>query len=127
MTFSETPASAPWIMFRLCYPINSLKRFELPTAPRTANPSIRSGHRSVHRTEETPHTLVFLFTLDFYIVAVERAVACIIKQTRSSRGTKLVRFSFHLQRRRARDNSYHSPDFALLSETPSLRSLTKQV
>lgn len=75
MTFSETLASAPWIIFRLCYPINSLKPFELPTVPRTANPFIRSGHRSVHHTEETSHTWVFLFTLHFYIFAVERAMA----------------------------------------------------
>lgn len=131
MIFSEMLASAPRIIFRLSYPLNSLKRFELPAAPRTADPSVRSGRRSVlHHAEETPHILVLLIALQYWNkrhLCCRESCGMLHQRSYSSHGSKLVRFSFHLQQRQARDNSYHLHEFALLSETPPLRNLTEQV
>lgn len=131
MIFSEMLASASRIIFRLGYPINSLKRFELSAAPGTADPSIRSGHRNVlHHTEETPHTLVFLIALHHWnkrLFCCRERCGVLHQKYYSSHGAKLVRFGFHLEQRQVRENSSHSREFALLSETPPLRNLTEQV
>lgn len=112
-------------------PISSLKRFKLPAAPRMADPSVRSGHRSaLHHAEETPHILVFLITLHYWnkrLFCCTESCGMLHQKYCSSHGAKLVRFSFHLQQHQARGNSYHSYEFALLSETPPLRNLVEEV
>lgn len=131
MIFSEILASAPRIIFRLSYPSDSLKQFELSAAPRRADPSVRSGHRSVlYHCEEIPHILVFLFALHYLNKrhsCCRESCGMLHQKSYSSHSAKLVRFSFHLQQHQERDNSYHLCEFALLSETPPLWNQTEQV